>query len=1205
MARNLYQQCFDYLDSHLAVKIFLDRYSAKDVRFSKESVPCPGTVVLFRPNEHVKEVGIVLESGELSKVKSLGDDAQEYFIPSSNLDIPLETPDDMWKRVAKAVASVEETADGRSFWEHTFYELLKDWKFLPGGRILAGAGIEGVTLANCFVIESPEDSREGIMKALNNMTELMARGGGVGINVSTLRPRYSYVAGVNGRSSGAVSWAALYSFVTGLVEQGGSRRGALLMSIEDWHPDIIEFIQAKKEAGKITNANISVDLSDEFMQAVKNDLDWDLYFPDTSHPEYKTYKGDIRDWKSKGLPVVIHKTVKAQYIWNLITESAWASAEPGVLFRGNINNDSNSTYYEGGRLITTNPCYAAGSLVMVPGGYKKVEEVKVGDLISTTVGPRPVKEIESHRNLPCVKVSMTDGSEHIVTPAHQFYAKRKGSVTKEYTPICVKDLKEGDLVRVLPVDVEFLALESNISPAAAKTRILEGFLTGLFLGNGSYTEGVKSYGNVSLSVNASEEDWINQLVSKFTKDYDTDFTTENSNGCFKFKFKLSSSVGEFISKLPPAKSPDKSIEFDMLNSGYFFHVGLLDGLISTDGNVNLKSNHPQLRIDSSSKELLQGVRRILLLYGIHSVITSTDRNPNHKIQDREINSKTRKHTLNVSGESLRTFIQRFKLSHPEKSSKLKEAVNRFSLSGNRWSTAVKSVECAGNHDVYDLYEESTDTWSVDGVLSRGCGEQNLPAWGVCNLGHINLAKFDRNGKSACGFDLKDSVTHAVRFLDNVVSLSKYYLPQIEEQQKLERRVGLGTLGLAEHLINAKIRYGSSESIGYISGLYKNIAEVAYTTSWVLGLSKGSYGGFDLAKSGLNKKSFFSRMQETLHSQNEGSISHFRNVCLLTQAPTGTVGTMVNTSTGIEPYFSYEWKRKGRLGEHIEYARVFKKWKDENPNSEVPDYFVTAMELSPEDHVKVQAAIQEWTDSSISKTCNIPENWTIDQVSEVYMKMYDSGCKGGTIYRDNSRSEQVLENIKKENPEPQPVIESSDTVEDLQEQTPKKVVVVSNGNKRKVSVRHGSTVSLETNLGTVHVTMNSHTNPFEVFVTIGKAGSDVQSMAEGLGRLISLCLQNGVSHEEIANQLDGIGGSGSVGFGKYRVSSLPDAVAKALLTVWGTSEDHMEGADEDNMRGVMGGNMRGKSLDLCPECGDSTLVRQSGCKYCSSCGYSAC
>jgi ribonucleoside-diphosphate reductase alpha chain len=229
---------------------------------------------------------------------------------------PIEqTPEEMWRRVAKGIAGVEKKAN-RKEWEEKFYKVMEDFKFLPGGRILAGAGTGfDVTYFNCFVIPNPPDSRGGIMQNLTQMIEIMAHGGGVGLNLSGLRPRGARVKKVNGFSSGPMNWAELYSLATkDIVQQGGSRRGALMLMIHDWHPDVEEFITVKQDLNKINGANLSVCVSDDFMAAVKNDQDWDLIYPDLDDPRYdKEWDGDIHGWKAKGGKVKVMKTIKASH----------------------------------------------------------------------------------------------------------------------------------------------------------------------------------------------------------------------------------------------------------------------------------------------------------------------------------------------------------------------------------------------------------------------------------------------------------------------------------------------------------------------------------------------------------------------------------------------------------------------------------------------------------------------------------------------------------------------------------------------------------------------------------------------------------------------------------------------------------------------------------------------------------------------------
>ena len=336
-------------------KIFLDRYALKDVK--KETLAVGDIVVaVSNPRTGQREIGTVTSIKDGDEIVVTLDDGVVLKVKREEIDKPIETePGQMLNRVAKGIAA-QEKKEIRSKWEKEFNWILEDWRFVPGGRILTGAGTDqNLTYFNCYVIPSPKDSRGGIMTSLGQMTEIMSRGCGVGMNLSSLRPRHAYVKGVNGRSSGSVSWGGLLSFVTGLIEQGGSRRGALMLILNVWHPDIMDFINSKREMGKITNANISVGITDEFMAAVRSDKEWNTVFPDTSDPKYNSdWDGDLEAWIKKGGSTVVYQTLKAKEVWNAIVESAWASAEPGVFFMDRYNQMSNSWYYSS--IQSTNPC---------------------------------------------------------------------------------------------------------------------------------------------------------------------------------------------------------------------------------------------------------------------------------------------------------------------------------------------------------------------------------------------------------------------------------------------------------------------------------------------------------------------------------------------------------------------------------------------------------------------------------------------------------------------------------------------------------------------------------------------------------------------------------------------------------------------------------------------------------------------------------
>ena len=336
-------------------KIFLDRYTLKAPKGELFIGDMVLATVNRDPSWPQKEIGLIVDVVEENKTAIIELMDGEYVTIEWDLvSKPLELhPYAVKQRVAKALCEREESHLKEDL-VREFEDILFDY-FIPGGRILAGAGQEGLTLQNCFVLPAPDDSRGGIMDSVKEMAETHSRGGGVGINLSSLRPRYSKVVGVNGISSGAVSWGKMFNLSTGLIEQGGSRRGATMLMIDVWHPDVMEFINAKHQPGEFENSNMSVCITDEFMMALEAEQGWDLVFPDTTDPEYdKLWDGDLKKWIDLGKEVFVYDTIPAIKIWNEIVASAWSSAEPGLHFIDRSNKMSNSWYFA--RLQATNPC---------------------------------------------------------------------------------------------------------------------------------------------------------------------------------------------------------------------------------------------------------------------------------------------------------------------------------------------------------------------------------------------------------------------------------------------------------------------------------------------------------------------------------------------------------------------------------------------------------------------------------------------------------------------------------------------------------------------------------------------------------------------------------------------------------------------------------------------------------------------------------
>lgn len=334
------------------------------------------------------------------------------------------------------------------------------------------------------------------------------------------------------------------------------------------------------------------------------------------------------------------------------------------------------------------------------------------------------------------------------------------------------------------------------------------------------------------------------------------------------------------------------------------------------------------------------------------------------------------------------------------------------------------------------------------VATNPCGEQPLAPYSVCNLAAVNLANMADKENKAVDFEaLKRTVEIGVRLQDNVIDATPYFLEENKKQALGERRVGLGVMGLHDLLIYCETEYGSKEGNELVDQIFETIATTAYRASIDLAKEKGSFP-FLIGKTEEETKSlrerfiqtgFMKKMPEDIR---QSILEHgIRNSHLLTVAPTGSTGTMVGVSTGLEPYFSFSYFRSGRLGKFIEVkAEIVQEYIDRNPGQDpenLPKWFITAMELKPEAHADTQCVIQRWVDSSISKTVNAPKGYSVEQVENVYQRLYNGGAKGGTVYVDGSRDSQVLTLKAEENsfeedsvPKQKPHVVLMDTVHEL-------------------------------------------------------------------------------------------------------------------------------------------------------------------------------
>lgn len=368
-----------------------------------------------------------------------------------------ETIDDTHERVAAELSKVEKDSE---FWKEKFLYALRDFKFVPGGRITsnAGVGLKGTTYINCFVdgfTGEDQDSMESIMEALKRQALILKSEGGYGFCVDTLRPKGAFIHGIGNETPGAVRMLDMWDTQSAVITAGSGkksskkeakqkiRKGAQMVTMSCWHPDIEEFITAKQTPGRLTKFNMSVLVNDKFMEAVEKDEDWNLIFPDfeKAKPDYKKHwkNANIDEWIKMGLPIKVHKIIKAQALWNLIMNSTYNRNEPGVLFIDTINKLNNLGYCE--HINATNPCVTGDTIVDTDKGDIEIKElinrIKTGEIIKALsfnekTGDLNYKEItfgdKTRENANIIEIEMENGMKLRLTPDHIVYTKNRGEV---------------------------------------------------------------------------------------------------------------------------------------------------------------------------------------------------------------------------------------------------------------------------------------------------------------------------------------------------------------------------------------------------------------------------------------------------------------------------------------------------------------------------------------------------------------------------------------------------------------------------------------------------------------------------------------------------------------------------------------------------------------------------------------------------------
>lgn len=915
------------------------------------------------------------------------------------------------RRVAQAIASVEKK--NRKTWEKRFEETLAQG-FIPGGRIQSGAGTGlQVTLINCFV-QPVNDSMEGIAEALRQAMLTLKAGGGVGYDFSNIRPKGALVKAVDAEASGPISFMRVFDRACETIESAGYRRGAQMGVLRVDHPDIREFIEAKYERGQLSNFNVSVGVTDEFMQAVDDDGFFELVHESEPAPRRKAGGAHFREDKNKW----VYERVRAREIWDYVMEATYDHADPGVLFLDRINSENNLWYAES--IQACNPCLTGDTWVHTAEGPRRARDL-VGRPVDLLVDGQRHASTEAGffvtGEKPVFELRTREGQRLRLTADHPVLRRTRGDdgVARDQW-VAAGELEIGEEVVLHDhgLDCEW----------QGRSNAEEGYLLGRVNADASfdgqeYPSATTSMPWIAAALTASGAATGGPPGAAFATGMRTHSAPANAPA-FAGLAPLAAKFGIE----PGARAITDTIEEGSTD----FYEGFLRGLFDVDATVDTD----RIRLNGPDRAALAGVQRMLARLGVGSSIRSESKPTDIAEWADETSGLARRrlhadHELTIVAGHREAFAERVGFGDATKAERLELSLASHGPECAPWTATLSGLREVGTETVYDVQVPGINAFDANGVYVHNCGEQMLPAYGCCCLGSINVTEFVEDPFTEnARFDAErfgKSVRDSIRMLDDVLDATAWPLPEQEKEAEAKRRVGLGYLGLGDALIMLGRRYDSDAGREMAAEISRVMRDEAYRASIELAKEKGAFPLFDADQ--YLKGEFVQRLPDDI--KQDIREHGMRNSHLLSIAPTGTITLAFadNASNGIEPPFSWTYTRNKRMPDDTTARfdvedHAFRVWRQmgndpgpvvEGRYANLPEQFVSALEMRVEDHMKMIAAVQPYIDSAISKTCNVPADYDYAEFRELYSSAWRAGAKGLTTFRPNDVTGAVLETTK--------------------------------------------------------------------------------------------------------------------------------------------------------------------------------------------------
>ncbi len=877
--------------------------------------------------------------------------------------------DGTYQRVARALAEAEATPEKQKYWNERFLWALRRGA-IPAGRITSNAGAlehkPATSTINCTVSGTITDSMDGILQKVHEAGLTLKAGCGIGYEFSTLRPKGAFVAGAGAYTSGPMSFMDIYDKMCFTVSSAGGRRGAQMGTFDVSHPDVRDFIRAKREDGRLRQFNLSLLITDGFMQAVDADADWPLVFP---LAEAEAHEVDLdnadqvvwREWpqtagyvtRDDGLVACkVYGSVRARHLWDMIMVSTYDYAEPGFILIDKVNEMNNNWWCE--TIRATNPCVTADTRLatqfgMVPIGELYARGVALDASVDTRTLPEGGRGVVSRpatpafmtaARAPVYRVRTEDGYEIKATEWHDFYCERG--------KLKLRDLQVGDR----------LLVQSGKGQFGNEGSEDLGQLLGLVTGDGHFTN--RGRGQEAAVITLWGEDraladrmatYVNSLIAGASLHAHRQYAVSpvavpERNQVFIRSVMLARLLQHYgFSRETKLKVPE------VIWRGSEACVrGYLRALFQTDGTVNISSRSQScsVRLASSEYGLLTDVQMLLANFGVFCRIRKrrdarTTSMPDGHGGDRGYACASQ-YELIIDGESRERFMADIGFLLPAKAEKYANWVaGRQLRKTQRFTSKIERIEFMGEEAVFDTTQPDHNSVIFNGLVTGQCGEQPLPPYGACLLGSVNLTTFVREPfTERARFDweeYKEVVRVFTRMLDNVVEVNGLPLQQQRDEIMRKRRHGMGFLGLGSTMTMLRMKYGEADSCEFTERIAREMAVAGWETGLALAQEKGPAPimeeRFTVTAAMLRKRPEMAADGWKVGQEIPGKVLHARYSRYMQKiaevapelveqlaetgarfthhssiAPTGTISLSLanNASNGIEPSFAHHYSR---------------------------------------------------------------------------------------------------------------------------------------------------------------------------------------------------------------------------------------------------------------------------------------------------------